>query len=70
MAISCANYDQLELASMRGSTLKLQFESVEGNRVKLECVIADLYVKNGKEFLLTKDGKEMGLDDLVSIDFV
>lgn len=69
MGLSCAMYDQLELSSMRGVKLKLLFCLPKGEEdmVEISAKIKNLYVKEGKEYLLTDCGQEYPLDYLVSI---
>lgn len=66
--LSCALYDQLELNAMRQVKVKLSFKRADQNMVVVEALIADLYVRDGKEYLLTDRGQEYSLDELVNIE--
>lgn len=66
--LSCALYDQLELNAMRQVKVKLSFKRADQNMVVVEALIADLFVREGKEYLLTDRGQEYSLDELVNIE--
>lgn len=68
MAISCAEYEQLELAAMRENSVGLIFKNVNSDNYLVKGVIETLYVKQGEEYLLFKDGQEYALNDFQSID--
>ena len=68
MAISCAEYEQLELAAMRESSVGLIFKNDNSGDCLVKGIIETLYVKQGKEYLLFKDGQEYALIDFKSID--
>jgi len=68
MGISCAIYDQLELAAMRHQTILIALKNDLDNVIKVECVIRDLYVKQGKEYLMTTHNEEYELSELISIE--
>lgn len=78
MGLSCAMYDQLELSSMRGEKLKLLFclpkdedeDEAEDEVIEISTKIKNLYVKEGKEYLLTDGDQEYPLDCLVTINEV
>ncbi|WEJ62832.1 hypothetical protein [Thiomicrorhabdus lithotrophica] len=68
MAISCADYEQLELAAMQGISMCLIFKNVDSGNYLVKGVIETLYVKQGEEYLLFHDGQEYALNDFQSID--
>jgi len=68
MSISCAQYDQLELAAMRGQLLRLIFINGVDERSQVEGKIKNLYVCKGKEYVLMSDEQELLLDELVTIE--
>lgn len=68
MALSCALYDELELSSMRGLAMRLTFQYEDGEVEVVLAKIQDLYVKAGKETLLTDNGQEFSLDYLIAIE--
>lgn len=70
MALSCALYDQLELGSIRQNQLRLEFKSSNETTFVVVVRIKDLYVKAGKEYLLTDQGQEYCLDELNSIEII
>ncbi len=68
MSISCSIYDRLELYSMHQQSLKLTFAFPEDESFQLVAKIADLYVREGKEYLLTDSGQEYPLDFLINVE--
>lgn len=67
-AVSCSFYDELEaLATLhRICTIRYRTETCEA--VSIESQIIDLYTANKSEFLKLKDGTEIRLDRLISVD--
>jgi len=68
MGISCAIYDQLELAAMRHQIVSITLNNNLNKEIQIECVIKDLYVKQGKEYLMTTHNEEYELSGLISIE--
>ena len=68
MAISCADYEQLELAAVRENLVGLIFKNVDSGNYLVKGVIETLYVKQGEEYVLFQDGQEYALNDFQSID--
>jgi transcriptional antiterminator Rof (Rho-off) len=70
VAISCALYDQLELFCMRHQRVNLVFTEVDGNRLNVSGKIANLYVREGREYLITDSGQEYWLDNLITVEAI
>lgn len=68
MGISCHDYDRLELAAMRKIELTVTLQSEEGRYTHKKCVIQDLFVENGREFLLTAEEEIWPLDKIITIE--
>lgn len=68
MPISCALYDQLEIFAMHKDKLRLKFDLADGKQEQIVAQIVDLYVREGKEYLLTEVGQEYSLEALVSAE--
>ncbi|WP_178862177.1 Rho-binding antiterminator [Thiomicrorhabdus cannonii] len=70
MAISCALYDQLELFCMRHQPVNLEFHDVDGGSMRVNIKIANLYVRDGREYLMDDSGQEYLLDNLVKVEAI
>lgn len=66
MPVSCALYDQLELYAIRKVQLQFLFNAKDGKTFKVIGKIKNLYVREGKEFLLLDSDQEYPLDNLVA----
>ena len=66
--ISCDYYDELTLLAMRCKRCSVVFKNKNGNVETVEAVIKDIFTLKGEEFLLLSDGREIRLDQLVSVD--
>ena len=66
--INCEFHDLLEsLATTRKST-QIHFRDAEGVEQQRNAVIADVYVRNGAEYLLLSTDETLRLDQLVQVD--
>ena len=61
--ISCDDYDQLTLMSMKGSWLEIVLK----NDIKTFLKIEDITTENGSEFLISSVKEKIRLDDIVTI---
>lgn len=68
MGISCSMYDQLELAAMRQSKIRLNFKIQDGEYSVIEGQISNLHAKNGDEFIVMKDGLTYALNHLIALE--
>ena len=67
MGIACSLYDQLEIMSSNGQTVRLVFE----DSAKLfEGKIKTLSAKSGKEFVVTAADDWIDLDGLLVIEVI
>jgi Rho-binding antiterminator len=66
--IACGLYDELELRALRKQKVTLTFLNDNSESETIECVIADLFLKDKTEFLKTTEGKIIRLDDIVELD--
>lgn len=66
--VSCDFHSELELRALRRQPTKIRYRNVDESETTLTATIADLYTRNGEEFLLLPNGLEIRLDRLVSVD--
>ncbi len=65
--IACELYDQLELAAMRGREVCFELMAEGGSRT-LTGVIADIWAKDGVEYLRLRSGESFRLDEMLAVD--
>lgn len=66
--ISCDFHSELELLALRRSPVEITYHNDDGSPTTITAQIVDLYTRNSEEFLLLPDGREIRLDQLVSVD--
>ena len=66
--ISCAFYDELELWALRKTNCKIVYLNDTNERQTIEGVIENLFTKEKVEFLLLKNGFQLRLDQLVTVN--
>ena len=64
--VSCAFYSQLELLSLRKQEVLIRFSEGEVTK-EIVSTIATLRTRNGEEYLVLENGKEIGLDKVKAI---
>lgn len=68
--ISCEFHDLLEIHAMAGQAVPLFFRDAQGALQVHRSRIADLFSRDGAEFLSTASGLSIRLDQLVAVDGV
>ncbi len=66
--VSCSFYDELEALATLHRICTIRYRTETGEAVSIESQIIDLYTANKSEFLKLKDGTEIRLDRLISVD--
>lgn len=66
MPASCHLYDQLEIAAMRRQPVKIT--TIDDQTIKL--TIADLFAKEGVEYLATTEGKMIDLETISEFEIL
>ena len=66
--ISCDFYDELELLAMRQQEADLLLHDGHGSEERIRSVIKNLYTRNKEEFMLLRDGSEIRLDRIISVN--
>lgn len=66
--VSCDYHSELELLALRKTRCPIRFFNERNEEVEREDSIADLYSRNGEEFILLSGGGEIRLDCLISVD--
>jgi len=66
--IDCSFHDRLESWATLRSTTTIRYLDRAGVEVEVRARIADLYTRDGVEYLQTDGGLEIRLDHLVSVD--
>jgi transcriptional antiterminator Rof (Rho-off) len=66
--ISCDFHSELELLALHRTVCPIVYKNEEGREEKVESFINDLFTREGEEFLLLPDGREIRLDRLVSVN--
>ena len=67
-SVSCSFYDELEALATLRRICTIRYRTETGEAVSIESKIIDLYTVNKSEFLKLKDGTEIRLDRLISVD--
>lgn len=65
MAITCSQFDLLEIAAMRKQAVEVTFADQS-----IQVEIADLYAREGKDYLKDKNGNEYCLADAMDVKLV
>ena len=66
--IDCNYYDILEALATLKRYVRIQYKSEIDEFISVDSLIKDLYIKNGFEYMLLADGREIRLDRLISVD--
>ncbi len=66
--IACSLHDRLESLATLRSRILIRYVDDAGAAVEVTDRIADLYTRQGAEFLLTGSGVEIRLDRIESVD--
>jgi Rho-binding antiterminator len=67
-SVSCSFFDELEALATLRRICTIRYRTETGEAVSIESQIIDLYTVNKSEFLKLKDGTEIRLDRLISVD--
>ena len=62
--IDCSVHDRLEHFAVRRTPVHVRYQSSDGVEHHRDGCIADLYAREGAEYLRLADGKEIRLDHL------
>lgn len=66
--IDCADHDRLESLATLRQIARISYRTDTGETGEVEDLIADLYARDGVEYLRTAGGQELRLDWLVNVD--
>jgi Rho-binding antiterminator len=66
--VSCSFYDELEALATLRRVCPILYRTETDEEISLEGQIIDLYSVNKVEFMKLKDGTEIRLDRLISVD--
>jgi Rho-binding antiterminator len=66
--VSCDFQDELEALAVMHQNCKIVYHNDAGEKVKTQGEIVDIYAANKADFLKLKDGTEIRLDRLVSVN--
>lgn len=66
--VSCEFHDLLESLAISGSIARIVFADAEGDVQVRSASIADLYAREGIEYLVTSTGETVRLDWLVEVN--
>lgn len=65
--IACHLYDELEIAAMRKREVELVL-TTEAGKSTVSAIIADLWARDGVEYMKLADGTTLRLDQICSVD--
>ena len=68
--ISCDFHSELELCALRHKPVEICYRNEDETEATVTAQIADLYTRNGEEFLLLPNSQKIRLDRLVSVDML
>lgn len=66
--ISCDFHSELELLALRQTPCPIIFRHEDGTEETVQSRIADLLTRDGEEFLILPDARQIRLDRLVSVN--
>jgi Rho-binding antiterminator len=66
--VDCGFHDQLEALATLRQTCQIFYHTVTGEIVRVQDQIVDVYAANQADFLKLKDGTEIRLDRLISVN--
>lgn len=66
--IDCSDHDKLEALATLRQRARIAYTTENGGTEQVEDLIADVYARDGVEYLRTAGGQELRLDALVSVD--
>ncbi|MBW4460070.1 MAG: hypothetical protein KME47_07525 [Nodosilinea sp. WJT8-NPBG4] len=67
-SVSCDFYDELEALATLHQTCPIHYRTEGGDEMSTEGQIVDFFVVEKAEYLRLKDGLEIRLDRLISVD--
>ncbi|MDR9498200.1 MAG: Rho-binding antiterminator [Hydrogenovibrio sp.] len=65
MPIACSLYDQIEIAILRQTTVRLRFDA---DQTAYCGRLKDVFAKNGQEYVITQTGDTLPLQHLSGIE--
>lgn len=68
--IDCSFYDRIEAAAVRRTPVALRYRGADGSEVETRGRVADVFSREGAEFLQVAGGPEIRLDRLLALDGV
>jgi Rho-binding antiterminator len=66
--VDCGFHDQLEALATLRQTCQISYYTATGEIVEVQDQIVDVYAANKADFLKLKDGTEIRLDRLISVN--
>lgn len=66
--VDCGFHDQLEALATLRQPCQIQYRNAAEETVEVQTQIVDVYAANKADFLKLKDGTEVRLDRLISVD--
>ncbi|MBW4458148.1 MAG: hypothetical protein KME55_39135 [Nostoc indistinguendum CM1-VF10] len=66
--VDCGFHDQLEALATLRQSCQISYHIVTGEIVRVQDQIVDVYAANQADFLKLKDGTEIRLDRLISVN--
>ncbi len=66
--INCNYYDELEALATRRQSVPIAYKNENGDRLEVESVIVDFFIKDKVEFLQLRSGLNIRLDYLISVN--
>ncbi len=68
--IACSFHDRLEAAAVTRSECELVYRASDGARTTEVVRIADVFSRDGAEYITTATGEQIRLDRIISLDGV
>lgn len=66
--LACGLYDQLEIFSMRKTKVEMIYIDVDGKEFENEGVITDIIAKEGVEYIIFNNQKQIKTQDIIKIN--
>jgi len=66
--LACGLYDQLEVLSMRKTTIEISYINENGEEILDKGLITDINAKNGVEYIIFNENKQIKTLDIIKVN--
>jgi len=66
--LACGLYDQLEVLSMRKTTVEISYIDENGGEILDKGIITDIIAKGGVEYIIFNDDTQIKTQDIIKVN--